>query len=135
MTEPSTNPWKEPMRAMSDLWQKHIGSRINPATGEEEAEAAGTIAIPVEDMGSGMLNALKTGLSPITAFGSYSIKGVQYVAQDSAELVMKGVSKAKDLAAARKGDAGCDSCTTGCGNENAEEAAVSSTESAEKPQA
>ena len=112
MSTESSNPWKETLNKAGDLWHQHIGSRL--ASDDSEPERPEQIAIAVEDLGSGMLNAIKYGLAPIGAFGSYTLKGAQYAAQDSASLVMKGVNKAKDMTSRTDSDADCISCESGC---------------------
>ncbi|MEO5342686.1 MAG: hypothetical protein H7842_05005 [Gammaproteobacteria bacterium SHHR-1] len=106
MNEETSNPWKNPLGMASDLWQRHVGRHL-PDSAEQPAEQ---IAIPVEELGSGLLNAIKYGLAPVSAFGGYSLKGVQYAAQDGAEWVKKGVNKARELSAKQD----CADCDTGC---------------------
>jgi hypothetical protein len=107
MNDETSSPWKNPLGMASELWQKHVRDPFNQDPAQTQPEQ---IAIPVEELGSGLFNAIKYGLAPIGAFGDYSLKGVRYAAQDGAELLMKGVNKAKELTT----KSNCTDCDSHC---------------------
>ncbi len=99
--ETTSTSWRKPLDSVSNLWQKHVTSRI--ATNEEAVEVAPeVIGIPVEELTQGIWNSVKGGANTLGAVGHYSLKGAMYLIADGSTLIKSSVDQVSSLVSTSK---------------------------------